>query len=129
MELALNLVWLLAATGLFGLWWAQPRRTGSSRMWELLAVATLVTILFPVVSVTDDLLVATSFAETDTTVRRDCDGIQPHSILSPGDALPESILHPVPLELSAGPVRIPVSAFHPVVRSFFDLANRPPPAA
>jgi hypothetical protein len=128
MELALNLVWLLVTAGLLALWSTQRSFGRNGRLHELLAIAALVIILFPVVSVSDDLQVATNIAETDTTVRRDYDGGQPHSIFPTGVALPECPLHVASFDASVCLVRFPAVVFHPLVHSSSALANRPPPA-
>ena len=77
MELILNILWaLLTATGLA--WWLLTRshiKDAPGR--PLLALAVLLCVLFPAVSITDDLWVLHNPAETDTLVRRN-DGAVHH---------------------------------------------------
>lgn len=128
MELGLNLVWLFAVVALLSCWCMQRRSASGSCIRELLAIAALVLILFPVVSVTDDLLVATNVAETDSSVRRSPDDLQPHSIFPSGAAHPEQTILFAPALSAIARIQPPMAVFHPVQRSFPDLANRPPPA-
>lgn len=74
MELFLNLAGVCVALALVCLWLrmttsAQGGRTGLGV--QLVALALLILILFPVISVTDDLLAAENPAETDSIQRRD----------------------------------------------------------
>lgn len=73
MELVLNLVGALVAVGLICLWLrtASQGNHGSAH-WgiQLVALLLLIVILFPVISVTDDLMAAQNPAETDSVQRR-----------------------------------------------------------
>jgi hypothetical protein len=75
-ELLFNLFWVVLSAGLIGTWlgsrhrWADHASRPSLRM-QIAALAVLVVILFPVVSLTDDLLGCTAPAETEHLVRRD----------------------------------------------------------
>src|ERR1035437_9217781 len=71
MELILNLAGLLVAAAMACLWLRWAPRKGFDRRTQLVALALLILILFPVISVTDDLLAAQNPAETDYLVRRD----------------------------------------------------------
>jgi hypothetical protein len=127
MELALNLVWLFFAVSLLGFWHRQSRASGFSYLRELLAMVALVTILFPVVSVTDDLLVATNITETDPAVRRSLDGVPPHSIYPAGDAFPEAVWQAAPMQARMSLLQLPAPAFLPLGGALTDHAIRPPP--
>jgi len=129
MELALNLVWLLAAATLVCLWLIQQRSEDGRRHFQLVAIAALILILFPVISVTDDLQTPQNLAETDTSLRRDHEGVQPHSIFPSGDALPEMVFNLFPL--NTGSVVAIFALPAPVAHSpfFADHPNRPPPSA
>jgi hypothetical protein len=70
MELFLNSVWMLVAITGICLWLKSARRTGCRQYLPLVALAMLVAILFPVISVSDDLWSLQNPAETDTCVRR-----------------------------------------------------------
>jgi hypothetical protein len=71
MELFLNLAWSLVAGTLVSLWlrgegWNQP-----DRRRHLIALAVLIAVLFPVISVSDDLLAIQNVSEADNYLRRD----------------------------------------------------------
>jgi hypothetical protein len=59
------------ALALVCLWLRWAPREGFSRRTQLVGLALLILILFPVISVTDDLMAVQNPAETDTSVRRD----------------------------------------------------------
>jgi hypothetical protein len=80
MELLLNLVWVLLTALLVGLWMRYAHRAGADRRMQLVALTVLILILFPVISVTDDLQAAQNPAETDCCLRRDHGCVAPHSI-------------------------------------------------
>jgi hypothetical protein len=129
MEFALNLAWVVLAALMFCLWLRFAPRQGTDRRMQLIALAVLLLILFPVISVTDDLLTIQNPAETDSCVRRDYAVSNAHSILPAVAALPQ----PVFAELSfafqrfAAPGHLPAPAVdHP---GMAEIQNRPPPAA
>ena len=78
MELFLNFAWALVAICSVGLWFRLGRREGVERRGSLIAVFILIVILFPVISVSDDLWSAQNPAETDTCLRRDHQGYCSH---------------------------------------------------
>lgn len=79
MELLLNLAWAFVAISTLALWLHSAPRTG--RRMQFVALAMLLLILFPVISVTDDLQLPQNPAEADCCVRRDHVVPNPHSIL------------------------------------------------
>jgi hypothetical protein len=129
MELSLNLAWILLAAAMFRWWLRFSPRTGSNKRMQFVALAVIILILFPVISVTDDLQAAQNPAEADSCLRRDHACSTPHSIFPPVAALPL----PVFADLSFGILRIatpgglpaPVIE-HPVLAP---IQNRPPPVA
>ena len=129
MELFLNLAWVLLAGLLFGLWQRNASRTGASRGVQLVALAMLVLILFPVISVTDDLQAAQNPAEADCCLRRVHACSPPHSIVPAVAALPPAALSSLMFGtvglLSPRGLAAP-SADHPALAP---IQNRPPPAA
>src|SRR5271170_6544363 len=74
-ELLFNLLWVGISTGLLGLWLSGRRRRTDdaprhgARM-QIAALAVLILILFPVVSLTDDLQACTAPAEAEHLMRR-----------------------------------------------------------
>jgi len=129
MELALNLAWLLLAAIMFSMWLQFSRRTGLKRQTQLVALAALVLILFPVISVTDDLQAALNPAEDDCCLRRDHAFSTPHSIFSPVAELPLPAFTGLPF----GSLRTASPGiFHPPGIDHLAKApirNRPPPDA
>jgi hypothetical protein len=128
MELILNFAWgLLAVMGIC-LWVRLDRRKGAERYVPIVALLMLIIILFPVISVSDDLWSIQNPAETDTVQRRDQFASSPHSILPVLAALCEP-----GLEMSFGfgnwapraSITLPAPSAPPSAR----IQNRPPPAA
>jgi hypothetical protein len=68
-ELILNLVWLGAAVAAFLAWYLW-RVDGPSRTQQLIVLMLVVAILFPVISMTDDVWAAQNPAEPDSAQRR-----------------------------------------------------------
>jgi hypothetical protein len=128
MELALNLAWVLLAAAVVRLWALHAPRRGASTRTQIAALAMLLVILFPVISVTDDLQAAQNPYEVETCVRRAYASAVPHSIF-PRAALPPAIF----AELSYGDLGI-CAPSHPLFTcadspSLAVVRNRPPPVA
>jgi hypothetical protein len=70
-ELILNLVGMLVGLAIACMWLRWAPRARFDRKTQLVALALLILILFPVISVTDDLQAAQNPAETDSSLRRD----------------------------------------------------------
>jgi hypothetical protein len=128
MELSLNLVWALLAVVLVRLWLLHASRNGVSTRTQFAALAMLIVILLPVISVTDDLQALQNPAELDCCARRHHAASFPHSVFPAVATLPPPVL----AELSIGFLRFtapsPVPA--PQVKSpaLASIQNRPPPA-
>jgi len=129
MELILNLIWAVLAAVMALLWLRYAPRTGVSRRTQLVAIALLLVILFPVISVSDDLQALYNPAEVDSCVRRDHVLASAHSILPPILAS----IQPVIAELSMGAPRFAVLSETPLLAGnhpcLAAIDNRPPPAA
>jgi hypothetical protein len=129
MELVLNLAWGLLAALMYGCWLRLAASKEVDRRMQFIALALLVLILFPVISVTDDLQAAQNPAEADCCLRRDHVVSNAHSIFPAVAALPV----PVFAELFVGFVRIasPSQLTAPVVDhpALASIQNRPPPVA
>jgi hypothetical protein len=134
METILNLVWALLVALMFGMWLRFAPRIGpcrrvDSRRMQFVALAVLILLLFPVISVTDDLQAIQNPAETDSCQRRDHVCVTPHSVFSAVAAL-QLPAFSGPLFaylLLAAPSDLPA----PVVANaaLASIQNRPPPAA
>ncbi|MGA2675081.1 MAG: hypothetical protein ABSE99_17840 [Terracidiphilus sp.] len=129
MELILNLAGLFVAMALVGLWLRWAPRAGVDRRTQIVALALLILILFPVISVTDDLLAAQNPAETDSCVRRDHMVANANSTFPAAATLPEPLLAELPFGFLrfAAPGALPA----PVMASpaLAPIENRPPPTA
>lgn len=71
MELFLNLAWFVVAGALIHLWLEGGGRSSSHWRSQLIAIAVLIAILFPVISMSDDLLAVQNTGEADNYLRRD----------------------------------------------------------
>jgi len=126
MELFLNSAWAALAVFSLVVWLRADDR--SQRRLPFTAWIMFVVILFPVVSVSDDLWSIQNPAETDTTLRRDHIGSAFHIHLPHLAALPQSAyLHPASAydALPAPTERQGRIPFNP---AFDFIQNRPPPA-
>ena len=129
MELILNLAWALSAVAILCIWLRCARPAGASRGTQVVALAVLILILFPVISVTDDLQAAQNPAEADCLVRRNHGCATLHTMLPP-IAVPAL---PVVAGPNFGGLRLTIlgsleaAAFdHPALNP---IQNRPPPNA
>lgn len=129
MELTLNIGWALVTALMAGLWLRFGVREGTSRRTQWVALGLLVLILFPVISVSDDLQAAQNPAEADCCVRRDYAVADSHSMLP----ITVALIQPVVTELSLGspgfamPSDLPLAADS--LSILWAIDNRPPPAA
>ena len=129
MELLLNIAWGLLAGLMVCLWLRFSARKGISRRGQFVALAVLLLILFPVISVTDDLQAAMNPAEADCCLRRDHACSHHHSLIPAVAAMPVPVL----AELQFGSQRAvaPGGLEAPVfdLPALAPIQNQPPPAA
>jgi hypothetical protein len=129
MESILNLGWLLLVIFMSMLWLRTAPPTGADRRMQLVALGVLLVILFPVISVSDDLMAARNPAEIDSSLRRDHAYASPYSVLPmvatppppPFAGMRIAILHMASLGHPAAAI-----AANPALAS---IHNRPPPSA
>lgn len=129
MELLLNLVWALLAALMIGSWRRFSSRTGANRRNQLVALAVLLLILFPVISVTDDLQAVQNPAETDCCQRRSYLHAPVHPTLAAAANLPPaefSGLHFLIQQMAVEDLDLPRVKARPELGSTW---NRPPPTA
>ena len=129
MELILNLAWTMLAALMICVWLRFGTRKGLGRQSQLVALAVLILILFPVISVSDDLMVLQNPAEPDCCLRRDHVVSNASSIFPAIADLPQPIAAELPFGFVrlAAPGNLPVPVVcHPGLGS---IQNRPPPAA
>ena len=135
MEVLFNLVWLALSVALLGFWlsgqrqWADESLRASTRM-QIMALAVLIVILLPVVSLTDDLQACTAPAEAERLMRRDLQ-VHPDSPLHAASIVVATLLF-----FQKAPVLQIMSLHFPseeiVIPSKGHLSvvgNRPPPGA
>jgi len=131
LELVLNLVGALVAAGLIGLWLrVASQGCDGSAHWriQLVALLLLIVILFPVISVTDDLMAAQNPAETDSIQRRNLEVSVLHAAAVCADVPEDSWRAPDPqvrLRLLARTQRVSL----PKAPALSPVENRPPPIA
>ncbi|MGO8932773.1 MAG: hypothetical protein ACLQDA_03605 [Terracidiphilus sp.] len=129
METILNLTWLILTFVLVRLWLLYAPQKGASRRMQIAALAMLIVVLFPVISVTDDLWSIQYPAETDTSLRRGYLASNLHSIFPAAAALPE--LTVADSGIACRRLEIPLQS--PLIAidnpGLDPIENRPPPAA
>jgi len=131
LELVLNLVGALVAMGLTCLWlrMVSQGRDGRAR-WgiQVVALLLLIVILFPVISVTDDLMAAQNPAETDSVQRRNLEASVLNAAAVCADVPMDSWRMPDPqvrVRLRARTQRVS----WPQAPALAPVENRPPPIA
>jgi hypothetical protein len=128
MEFFLNFAWALLAFTSLCLWFRFDRRETSERRVGFMALATLIVILFPVISVSDDLWSLQNPAETDTSLRRDHIAAAAHAVFPIAATLATAFAGPVQVDQGSTGPRFRASL--PVHRPAIDrIQNRPPPSA
>jgi hypothetical protein len=129
MELALNLGWVVLATLMCWLWVRHARREGPGRQVQFIALALVLSIMFVVISLYDDMAMAQNPAETSCFQREDFSGARAHAMLHPV----ANFTQPLASEPSFEVIYLGVVGDHPApaLRSpaLGSIQNRPPPAA
>lgn len=129
MEIFLNFAWVLLAGVLVRQWLCHAPRESASRRVQVAAVAMLILILLPVISVTDDLQTAQSPAEVTVYMRRGHTAVSPHSIHFVVAMLPPVIFVGLfsGYQRLAAPFRLSIPTVeNPALAA---IQNRPPPTA
>jgi hypothetical protein len=130
-ELFFNFVGAFVALGLFCLWLRILALNADRRMnWatQLVALSLLVLILFPVISVTDDLIAVQNPAETDSIQRRNLEVSMLHVAVAHADLPIDAFFTPDPLvrcRFGSRAEHIPL----PLTPALAPIENRPPPTA
>ena len=132
MELFLNLAGALVAVAMVCLWlrWMPRASNGSVNLaTQFIALALLILILFPVISVTDDLLAAQNPAETDSIQRRAHEVSGLCATISSAVCPVEAALVTLPPVIWSQVAALRVELFLPATPVLAPVANRPPPTA
>jgi hypothetical protein len=129
MELALNLAWVVLTTLMLWLWVRSGPCKGTSRPMQIAALATVILILLPAISVTDDLMMAQNPAETDRCQRKDQLSATAHATLHPVANLTLPFF--AGLSFDSSDLAAPGNLLIPTVKvpAMDSIQNRPPPAA
>ena len=126
MELFFNSVWALVTIAAVCSWFRIERRRNGERRLPLIALSVLVVILFPVISVSDDLWSLQNPAETDTCVRRNQQDSPTHVPL-----LSHAFLPAAAAEIDYGYARMNAPRLASVrvlaTPAVDSIENRPPP--
>jgi hypothetical protein len=131
LEIFLNIVWLCVGLALSA-WWLRAVRRGDSDMrWStLIAVCLLVLLLFPVISMTDDLVAMSAPAETEHNGVRRHDAVHamPVALLDGFILLSVALMGAVSSMIAISRVRR--DTFAATLRAEFvrAIGVRPPPA-
>ncbi len=129
MELFLNSAWALVALVSVALWLRLGQRGVTERRTSFVALLMLIVILFPVISVSDDLWSIQNPAETDTCQRRNHLDATLHCLIPVIAALPEAVFAALTTRFQRldTPLNTPLLALQcPALDS---IQNRPPPTA
>jgi hypothetical protein len=130
MELFFNLAWLVVAGALVALWLRGHGQRHTERRGQVIAMAVLIAILFPVISVSDDLQAIQNASEADNYLRRDHLVPSNHSPVQPMLA---AILPAMAAGLGFGFLRFiapgPLLVLEPNRPEITGIDNRPPPGA
>jgi hypothetical protein len=130
MELFFNLAWLVVAGALVALWLRGNGQTHPERRGQVIAMAVLIAILFPVISVSDDLQALQNASEADNYLRRDHLVPSNQSTVQPMLAV---ILPVMMAGLGFGFLRFIapslLSVLQPKHPEIAGIENRPPPVA
>lgn len=131
METTLNLAWVCLAVWMIWRWLRTAPRAGADRRAQFVALAMVLVILWPVISVTDDLSIATrNPAEIDTCwVRRNHDWLAAHVLLPAAIALTVPPFASLAFDTHQRRVPRELAAQTPIPWALWPIDNRPPPAA
>jgi hypothetical protein len=128
METALNLAWMLCSLLLVRSWMRNTASNPVPRRMQMLALAMVVLMLLPVISLSDDLMAMQGPAETDTSMRRALHPDEGHpSVVPVTFALPEAIFAAMPWSgyTQVAVQNKPLAPCLPVLTRSLD--RRPPP--
>jgi hypothetical protein len=129
MELTLNLAWALLALWMLCSWLRIAPTAVKERRAQFVALAVVILILLPAISMTDDLMAAQNPAEVDCCVRRD------HDCFHANATVPITSASPVPAfsGLAFGIVHLLLPDLLPAplaqAPALASIQNRPPPSA
>jgi len=128
MEVLLNLTWMVLAAVIVGLWFVHSPREVRGRRGQVIALVMLILVLFPVISVSDDLQVAQNLAEEDAYLRRACaSALHDRAHLPVVAMLLQSVLMEMPVAYICFHGLSILTADIPDNPALLVVQNRPPP--
>jgi hypothetical protein len=129
MELALNLGWTALATAMCWLWVRHARHEGHGRLAQFVSLASVLFMMFVVITMYDDMSMAQNPAETRCFLREDDSGTHTHALLHPIAASIPTLA--AELRFNTCRFAVPGSLLVPSVKvpALSSIQNRPPPAA
>ena len=130
MEITLNLAWAACSLVLIWYWTRRTAANSVPRRMQILALAMVVLLLLPVISLSDDLMAMQGPAETDSSMRRALHPDEGHpSVVPVSFALPEQVFAALPWSRSSQVV-VQNERLAPLVPvQTRSLDRRPPPQA
>ncbi len=127
MEIFFNLVWIALATVMVWQWRRCARQEGAGRWTQVAAIAMLVLLLFPVISVSDDLRLAQNLTEDEFSVRRSLSTASDYPLDCAVAILPPNFFEGLPFGLLGRIAPLRRSIFVVGVPALSSIQNRPPP--
>jgi hypothetical protein len=130
MEITLNLAWAACSLALIWFWILNAASNLTPRKMQILALAMVVLLLLPVISLSDDLMAMQGPAETDISMRRALHSGEGHPSLVPiALALPEQTFTE-PTWSGYSPLAVKNERHAPSLPALTrSLDRRPPPSA
>ncbi|WP_263351997.1 hypothetical protein [Acidicapsa acidisoli] len=130
MEIILNIAWAVCSLGLIWIWSRNADSDSVPRRTQVLALAMVVLLLLPVISLSDDLMAMQGPAESDTCLRRALHSDDTHPSWAPTSfALPEQMVTALTLSGYSQEVLEEYSPATPGASLTRSLDSRPPPLA
>jgi hypothetical protein len=122
-------VWVGLAALMFWLWMSRATREGASLRTQLVALAVVILIMLPVISMTDDLIAAQNPAETDSCQRKDhvCATAHPETHTIVDLMLPVYAEHTSCTSGFVAQSNLPAPPI--MIQAIYSIQSRPPPAA
>jgi hypothetical protein len=129
-EIILNIAWAICSIGLIWFWTQNNASNLVPLRTQILALAMIVLLLLPVISLSDDLIAMQGPAEADTCLRKALHSNEIHPSAIPASfALPEDVVAALSLSWFSQDV---LQAYRPTPPPAFlnrSLDSRPPPHA
>lgn len=130
MEITLNLAWAACSLVLIWFWIRSTASNPAPRKMQILALAMIVLLLLPVISLSDDLMAMQGPAEMDSSMRRALHPDEGHpSVVPMSFALPEQVFAALPWSGYSQVAVLSVRLTPPLPVLTRSLDRRPPPQA